>query len=115
MTYLFTSIHSGKIHSAASASQRVLRRRPLVEDDQPLGQKVDGLFVIDDTEVGLVEMSGGPTVRDLPCYIKDHVRGYWGMRDLLNGIAADMKYCQGSFAVMCQLRVYFIQTHGKII
>ncbi|CAG8654084.1 5195_t:CDS:10, partial [Ambispora leptoticha] len=104
--------HPGEIHSAASASQRVLRRRPLVEDDRPLGQKVDGLFVIDDTEVGLVEMTGGPTVRDLPRYIKDHVRGYWGMRDLLNGIAADTKYCQGSFAVMRRLRVYFIQTHG---
>ncbi|CAG8505625.1 7508_t:CDS:2, partial [Paraglomus occultum] len=62
--------------------------------------------------VGLVEMTGGPNVRDLPRYIKDHVRGYWGMRDLLNGIAADMKYCQGSFAVIRRLRVYFIQTHG---
>ncbi|RUP44015.1 hypothetical protein BC936DRAFT_150074, partial [Jimgerdemannia flammicorona] len=52
------------------------------------------------TEVGIVELSGGPQTADLPRYIKDHVRGLWSMRDLLNDIIVGPDFSSGNFAEM---------------
>ena len=56
---------SGEIYSDASARQRVLRHRPCVDEDRPLGMKVDGLFMSGGTEIGLVELSDVQTEKKL--------------------------------------------------
>ncbi|RUS29124.1 hypothetical protein BC938DRAFT_481028 [Jimgerdemannia flammicorona] len=111
--------HRGEIFSAASARQRAFRRRPTdVEGrpadvaDRPLGHKVDSLFITAGTEIGLVVISGGPCTHDLPLYIKNHIQGLWCMRDLLNDIAVTSEYTTGGFAIMRQVTVFFVQTHG---
>ncbi|RUP46323.1 hypothetical protein BC936DRAFT_147086 [Jimgerdemannia flammicorona] len=101
----------GEIYSAASARQRVFRRRPAEDEDRPLGQKVDVLLTSPDTEVGLLEMLGGPHTHDLPRYLKDHIRGYRCMRDLLNDIAIAPEYKRGEFNIMRHIEVFFIHTH----
>lgn len=90
----------------------MLRRRPRDDEDRPLGQKVDGLFISGGTEIGVVELSGGPQTVDLPRYIKDHVRGLWCMRDLLNDITMHPAFSNGSFADMRYVQVFFFHTHG---
>lgn len=107
--------YRGEIFSESSARQRVLRRRPREDEDRPLGQKVDGLFTSGGTEVGIVELSGGPQTADLPRYIKDHIRGLWSMRDLLNDITVGPDFSSGSFAEMRYVQVFFFHTHGKWI
>ncbi|KAG9285758.1 hypothetical protein G9A89_013183 [Geosiphon pyriformis] len=104
--------HPGEIFSDSSARQRVLRRHPREDEDRPLGQKVDGLFTSGGTEVGIVELSGGPQTADLPRYIKDHVRGLWSMRDLLNDIIVGPDFSSGSFAQMRYVQIFFFHTHG---
>ncbi|CAJ0762444.1 404_t:CDS:2 [Entrophospora sp. SA101] len=82
-------LHSGEIHLKANANQRLLRCNLKPEDDKPLGMKVDGLFHTPGNkglEIGMVELSSGYLTSDMPRYIKDHVKGYWGCHDILNDI-----------------------------
>jgi len=101
----------GEAYLRASANQRLIRRDLKPEDDKPLGLKVDGIFQSSDIEFGMVELSGGHLTCDLPRYLKDHVRGFWGQRDLLNDAAA--KFACGDFKIMRQLRTWFFHVHGK--
>ncbi|RUP50204.1 LOW QUALITY PROTEIN: hypothetical protein BC936DRAFT_139987 [Jimgerdemannia flammicorona] len=105
----------GEVYSVASANRRLSRRRPADDQDRPLGMKVDGLFTTANTEVGLLEMSGGPHTHDLPRYIKDHVRGFWCMRDMLNDIVTGHDYKRGEFAFMRHVNVFFIHSHGVLL
>ncbi|CAG8655467.1 11457_t:CDS:10 [Ambispora gerdemannii] len=93
----------GEIYLKASAKQRLLRRK-LKPDDEPLGMKVDGL------EIGMVELSGGYLTKDTPRYLKDHIKGNWGCRDLLNEIIT--KYNHGDYKILRRLRVWFFHIHG---
>lgn len=61
----------------------------------------------------MIELSGGYLTFDMPRYLKDHVKGYWGCRDLLNDITT--KYSHGDFKIMRRLRVWFFHAHGKLI
>ncbi|CAG8658021.1 10211_t:CDS:2 [Funneliformis caledonium] len=101
----------GEAYLQASANQRLIRRDLKPEDDKPLGLKVDGIFQSSDIEFGMVELSGGHLTCDLPRYLKDHVRGFWGQRDLLNDAAA--KFACGDFKIMRQLRTWFLHVHGQ--
>ncbi|GBC50448.2 uncharacterized protein OCT59_001560 [Rhizophagus irregularis] len=104
----------GEFYLQASANQRLIRRNIKPEDNKPLGLKIDGVFESTGNrpfEFGMIEMSGGYNTDDFPRYLKDHVRGCWGMRDLLNNIAT-MLPC-GDYKVMRQLRVWFLHTHGQ--
>ncbi|PKC68558.1 hypothetical protein RhiirA1_143556 [Rhizophagus irregularis] len=58
----------------------------------------------------MVELSGGHLTCDLPRYLKDHVRGFWGQRDLLNDTAA--KFACGDFKIMRELRTWFLHVHA---
>ncbi|CAG8636112.1 9749_t:CDS:2, partial [Racocetra fulgida] len=83
------------IYLKASANQRLLRRNLKPDDDKPLGMKVDGSFQFPDErglEIGMVELSGGYLTNDLPRYLKDHVKGYWGCRDLLNDVITNFNH-----------------------
>ncbi|CAG8674561.1 11000_t:CDS:2, partial [Dentiscutata heterogama] len=85
----------GEIYLKASANQRLLRRNLEPDDDKPLGMKVDGSFQFPDErglEIGMVELSGGYLTNDLPRYLKDHVKGYWGCRDLLNDVITNFNH-----------------------
>lgn len=78
--------------------------------------KVDGSFHSPDEEsleIGMVELSGGYLTSDLPRYLKDHVKGYWGCRDLLNDIVR--KYNRGDYKIFRRLRSWFFHIHGKLI
>lgn len=76
--------YSGEIHLQASANRRAVRRHLKPESDKPEGMKVDGIFQSPGgLEMGFVEMSGGHQTNDQPRYLKDHVRGFRGQRDLL--------------------------------
>ncbi|GES73332.1 kinase-like domain-containing protein [Rhizophagus clarus] len=106
----------GEFYLQASANQRLIRRSLKPEDNKPLGLKIDGVFESTystgnkSVEFGMIEMSGGYNTDDFPRYLKDHVRGCWGMRDILNNIAT-MLPC-GDYKVMRQLRTWFLHTHG---
>ncbi|CAB4443696.1 unnamed protein product [Rhizophagus irregularis] len=103
----------GEIYLKASANQRLLRRNLKPDDDKPLGMKVDGSFHSpgeESLEIGMVELSGGYLTSDLPRYLKDHVKGYWGCRDLLNDIVR--KYNRGDYKIFRRLRSWFFHIHG---
>ncbi|PKB95518.1 hypothetical protein RhiirA5_436565 [Rhizophagus irregularis] len=103
----------GEIYLKASANQRLLRCNLKPDDDKPLGMKVDGSFHSPDEEsleIGIVELSGGYLTSDLPRYLKDHVKGYWGCRDLLNDIVR--KYNRGDYKIFRRLRSWFFHIHG---
>uniref|UniRef100_U9SNZ8 Uncharacterized protein n=2 Tax=Rhizophagus irregularis TaxID=588596 RepID=U9SNZ8_RHIID len=103
----------GEIYLKASANQRLLRCNLKPDDDKPLGMKVDGSFHSPDEEsleIGMVELSGGYLTSDLPRYLKDHVKGYWGCRDLLNDIVR--KYNRGDYKIFRRLRSWFFHIHG---
>ncbi|CAH1760370.1 8291_t:CDS:2 [Entrophospora sp. SA101] len=61
-------------------------------------------------EIGMVELSGGYLTKDTPRYLKDHVKGNWGCRDLLNEIIT--KYNHGDYKILRHLRVWFFHIHG---
>ncbi|RUS16216.1 hypothetical protein BC938DRAFT_476657, partial [Jimgerdemannia flammicorona] len=61
----------------------------------------------------MLEISGGHLTNDLPRYLKDHVRGFWGMRDLLDYIAG--KLSKGDISIMRKLHVWFIHVYGHEI
>ncbi|RIB12266.1 hypothetical protein C2G38_2041964 [Gigaspora rosea] len=101
-----------QVYLKASANQRLLRRNFKPDDDKPLGMKVDGSFQFPDErglEIGMVELSGGYLTKDLPRYLKDHVKGYWGCRDLLNDIITNFNH--GDYKIMRRLRVWFFHVH----
>ncbi|CAG8609835.1 4449_t:CDS:10, partial [Diversispora eburnea] len=103
----------GEIYLKASANQRLLRRNLKPDDDKPLGMKVDGSFQSPNDkglEIGMVELSGGYLTKDTPRYLKDHVKGNWGCRDLLNEIIT--KYNHGDYKILRRLRVWFFHIHG---
>ncbi|CAG8644531.1 18126_t:CDS:10, partial [Acaulospora morrowiae] len=103
----------GEIYLKASANQRLLRRNLKPDDDKPLGMKVDGSFQSPNDkglEIGMVELSGGYLTKDTPRYLKDHVKGYWGCRDLLNEIIT--KFNHGDYKILRRLRVWFFHIHG---
>ncbi|CAG8621738.1 12430_t:CDS:10, partial [Gigaspora rosea] len=103
----------GEIYLKASANQRLLRRNLKPDDDKPLGMKVDGSFQFPDErglEIGMVELSGGYLTNDLPRYLKDHVKGYWGCRDLLNDVITNFNH--GDYKILRRLRVWFFHVHG---
>ncbi|CAG8496648.1 15589_t:CDS:2, partial [Funneliformis mosseae] len=103
----------GEIYLKASANQRLLRRNLKPDDDKPLGMKIDGSFHSpgeEGLEIGMVELSGGYLTSDLPRYLKDHVKGYWGCRDLLNDIVR--KYNRGDYKIFRRLRSWFFHIHG---
>ncbi|CAG8511998.1 15315_t:CDS:10, partial [Racocetra persica] len=57
-----------------------------------LSTKIEDLFIFPDErglEIGMVKLSGSYLTNDLPHYLKDHVKGYWGCRDLLNDRGLD--------------------------
>ncbi|CAG8629560.1 11116_t:CDS:2 [Funneliformis caledonium] len=58
----------------------------------------------------MVELSGGYLTKDMPRYLKDHVKGYWGCRDLLNDIIINFK--NGDYKILRHLRVWFFHIHG---
>src|SRR6266511_3933977 len=70
--------------STVSASQHISSHCPMDREDRPVNEKVDGLLTTSGIEIGLVKLSGGPSTNDLPNYIRDHIRGFLHMRDLLN-------------------------------
>ncbi|CAG8527776.1 14127_t:CDS:10 [Acaulospora morrowiae] len=103
----------GEICLKASANQRLLRRNLKPTDDKPLGMKVDGFFQSPGDkgpELGMIELSGGYLTFDMPRYLKDHVKGYWGTRDLLNDIFT--KFNRGDYEIMRHLRTWFLHVHG---
>ncbi|KAF0370206.1 hypothetical protein F8M41_013268 [Gigaspora margarita] len=103
----------GEIYLKANANQRILRRNLKPEDDKPLGMKVDGIFYTPGNkglEIGMVELSGGYLNKDMPRYIKDHVKGCWGCRDILNDIVK--KYDRGDYKILRKLRTWFFHIHG---
>ncbi|RGB30697.1 hypothetical protein C1646_765008 [Rhizophagus diaphanus] len=61
-------------------------------------------------EIGMVELSGGYLTFDMPRYLKDHIKGFCGCRDLLNDIC--LRYSLGDFKIMRHLRVWFLHCHG---
>ena len=61
----------------------------------------------------MVELSGGYLTFDMPHYLKDHVKGYWGSRDLLNDIFT--RFNRGDYEIMRRLRTWFFHMHGKLI
>ncbi|CAG8667140.1 7760_t:CDS:10, partial [Ambispora leptoticha] len=99
----------------ASANQRLLRDlKPT--DDKPLGMKVDGFFQSPGErgpELGMIELSGGYLTFDMPHYLKDHVKGYLGSRDLLNDIFT--RFNRGDYEIMRRLRTWFFHMHDKLI
>ncbi|CAG8476317.1 5536_t:CDS:2, partial [Scutellospora calospora] len=104
----------GEIYLKANANQRLLRRNLKSEDDKPLGMKVDGIFHTPGNkglEIGMVELSGGYLTSDMPRYIKDHVKGCWGCRDILNDIVK--KYNRGDYKILRNLRTWFFHIHGQ--
>ncbi|KAG9291731.1 hypothetical protein G9A89_012016 [Geosiphon pyriformis] len=104
----------GEIYLDASANQRMIRRHLMPEDGRPLGLKVDGIFQSPGKgglEIGFLEMSGGHMTHDMPRYLKDHVRGCQGERDILDNVAAKLKY--GDYQVMRRMRTWFLHTHGR--
>ncbi|CAB4408522.1 unnamed protein product [Rhizophagus irregularis] len=58
----------------------------------------------------MVELSGGYLTFDMPRYLKDHIKGFCGCRDLLNDIC--LRYSLGDFKIMRHLRVWFLHCHG---
>ncbi|RUP44878.1 hypothetical protein BC936DRAFT_148910 [Jimgerdemannia flammicorona] len=95
----------------ASANRRLVRRHLKPESDKPQGIKVDGIFQsLGGLEMGFVEISGGHQTNDQPRYLKDHVRGFRGQRDLLDDAAA--KLAAGEYHIMRHLRMWFLHTHG---
>lgn len=57
------------------------------DDNMPLEMKVNGTFQFPDEiglKIGMVELSGGYLTKDIPRYLKDHIKGYWECIDLLN-------------------------------
>ncbi|KAF0488693.1 hypothetical protein F8M41_022198 [Gigaspora margarita] len=103
----------GEIYLKANANQRSFRSNLKSEDDKPLGLKVDGIFYTPGNkglEIGIVELSGGYLNTDMPRYIKDHVKGYWGCRDILNDIVK--KYNRGDYKILRNLRTWFFHIHG---
>ncbi|CAG8768493.1 23392_t:CDS:2, partial [Gigaspora rosea] len=78
-----------------------------------ISMKVDGSFQFPDErglEIGMVELSGNYLTKDLPRYLKDHVKGYWGCRDLLNDIITNFNH--SDYKIMRHLRVWFFHVHG---
>ena len=78
--------------------------------------KVDGMFCSPGEqgyEIGMVELSGGYLTFDMPCYLKDHIKGFCGCCDLLNDIF--LRYSLGDFKIMRHLRVWFLHCHGKLV
>ncbi|CAG8601925.1 1509_t:CDS:10, partial [Dentiscutata heterogama] len=104
----------GEVYLKANANQRLLRRNLKSEDDKPLGMKVDGIFHTPGNkglEIGMVELSGGYLTSDMPRYVKDHVKGCWGCRDILNDIVK--KYNRGDYKILRKLRTWFFHIHGQ--
>ncbi|CAG8615192.1 4355_t:CDS:10, partial [Diversispora eburnea] len=104
----------GEIYLEASANQRLIRRKLKPDDDKPLGMKVDGIFHTPGDkgiEIGMIEISGGYLNSDTPRYIKDHVKGYWGCRDILNDTVK--KYNRGDYKILRNLRTWFFHVHGQ--
>ncbi|CAB4373460.1 unnamed protein product [Rhizophagus irregularis] len=89
---------------------RLIQRKLKLEDGNPLGLKIDRVFQSADNkpfEFGMIELSGGYNTNDFPRYLKDHVRGCWGMQ---NNIATKLAF--GDYKNMRQLRAWFLHTHG---
>ncbi|CAG8562785.1 10805_t:CDS:10 [Diversispora eburnea] len=85
---------------------RLLRRDLRPDDDKPLVMKVDGSFQFPDergVEISMVELSGRYLTKDMPRYLKDHVKGYWGCRDLLNDII--IKFKHSDYKILRRLRL----------
>jgi hypothetical protein len=85
------------------------------EDDKPKSMKVDGSFQSPGEkglEIGMVELSGGYLTSDLPCYLKDHVKGFWGIRGLLNDLVK--KFNHGDYKVLRHLCTWFFHIHGTV-
>ncbi|RUP50794.1 hypothetical protein BC936DRAFT_137662, partial [Jimgerdemannia flammicorona] len=106
----------GEILLSASSARRAVRRNLGPEDEKPLGLKVDGFWQspgTSDYEIGMLEISVGHLTNDLPRYLKDRVRGFWGMRDLLDYITG--KLSKGDISIMRKLHVWFIYVYGHEI
>ncbi|CAB5182637.1 unnamed protein product [Rhizophagus irregularis] len=104
------SILGGEFYLQTSANQRLIQRKLKLEDGNPLGLKIDRVFQSADNkpfEFGMIELSGGYNTNDFPRYLKDHVRGCWGMQ---NNIATKLAF--GDYKNMRQLRAWFLHTHG---
>ncbi|GBC22860.2 hypothetical protein GLOIN_2v1478829 [Rhizophagus irregularis DAOM 181602=DAOM 197198] len=100
----------GEFYLQTSANQRLIQRKLKLEDGNPLGLKIDRVFQSADNkpfEFGMIELSGGYNTNDFPRYLKDHVRGCWGMQ---NNIATKLAF--GDYKNMRQLRAWFLHTHG---
>ena len=98
----------------ASANRRFARHGYTPDSNKPLGMKVDGIFQIpgnDDLEVGFVEISGGPSTNDRPRYLKDHVRGVLGLRDLVDETA--VKLASGDLNTLRRMKIWFVHVYGK--
>ncbi|RUS34319.1 hypothetical protein BC938DRAFT_481258 [Jimgerdemannia flammicorona] len=103
----------GEIFLHASANRRLARHGYTPDLDKPLGMKVDGIFQIpgnDELEVGFVEISGGPLTNDRPRYLKDHVRGVLGLRDLVDESA--VKLASGDFNTLRRVKMWFVHVYG---
>ncbi|RUP44893.1 hypothetical protein BC936DRAFT_148889 [Jimgerdemannia flammicorona] len=110
--WLTKVIAEGEILLSASSARRAVRRNLGPEDDKPLGLKIDGFWRSpgnSDYEIGMLEISGGHLTNDLPRYLKDHVCGFWGMRDLLDYIAG--KLSKGDISIMRKLHIWFIHVY----
>ncbi|RUS33863.1 hypothetical protein BC938DRAFT_483433, partial [Jimgerdemannia flammicorona] len=106
----------GEILLSASSARRAVRRNLGPEDEKPLGLKVDGFWQspgTSDYEIGMLEISVGHLTNDLPRYLKDRVRGFWGMRDLLDYITG--KLSKGDISIIRKLHVWFIHVYGHEI
>ncbi|RUS17890.1 hypothetical protein BC937DRAFT_89377 [Endogone sp. FLAS-F59071] len=105
--------YPGEIFLHASANRRLARHGYTPDLDKPLGMKVDGIFQIpgnDELEVGFVEISGGPLTNDRPRYLKDHVRGVLGLRDLVDESA--VKLASGDFNTLRRVKMWFVHVYG---
>uniref|UniRef100_U9T1L7 Uncharacterized protein n=1 Tax=Rhizophagus irregularis (strain DAOM 181602 / DAOM 197198 / MUCL 43194) TaxID=747089 RepID=U9T1L7_RHIID len=106
----FFLLNRGEFYLQTSANQRLIQRKLKLEDGNPLGLKIDRVFQSADNkpfEFGMIELSGGYNTNDFPRYLKDHVRGCWGMQ---NNIATKLAF--GDYKNMRQLRAWFLHTHG---
>ncbi|KAJ3119970.1 hypothetical protein HK098_004989 [Nowakowskiella sp. JEL0407] len=108
---------NGEILSSASAKMRFERRQCKVTDNPPYGQKVDGLFIHEEysVECGRVELSGPISETSKPRYIKDHIRGTYLSRDMLDVLARDERFNKGSMNVFRELKIVFLQTFNQHI
>jgi hypothetical protein len=62
-------------------------------------------------EIGMVKLSGCYLTSDFPSYLKDHVKGFWKSRDLINNIIK--RFNHRNHQILRRLHAWFFQIHSK--